>query len=93
MDKREINELISVINSKLRILILAFTGLENVNPELKDLRDFVQETINTLDMHAFGGEVNRYIPMPKENNICKGFFEHGNFVALKDTLKPQGKGD
>lgn len=27
-----------------------------------------------------------YIPMLKENNIRKGFFEHGDFLALRDSL-------
>jgi integrase len=27
-----------------------------------------------------------FIPMLKENNIRKGFFEHGSFVALRDAL-------
>jgi integrase len=27
-----------------------------------------------------------YIPMLKENNIRKGFFEHGHFLALRDAL-------
>ena len=27
-----------------------------------------------------------YIPMLKENNTRKGFFEHGDFLALKDAL-------
>ena len=33
-------------------------------------------------------KVNRvpYIPMLKENNVRKGFFEHGEFVALRDAL-------
>jgi integrase len=27
-----------------------------------------------------------YIPMLKENNVRKGFFEHGQFIALRDAL-------
>jgi len=27
-----------------------------------------------------------YIPMLKENNVRKGFFEHGDFLALRDNL-------
>jgi len=33
-----------------------------------------------------------YIPMLKENNIRKGFFEHGEFVALRDELPDYLKG-
>jgi len=33
-----------------------------------------------------------YIPMLKENNTRKGFFEHGDFLALRDALPPYLKG-
>jgi integrase len=33
-----------------------------------------------------------YIPMMKENNIRKGFFEHADFLALKDALPSYLKG-
>ena len=33
-----------------------------------------------------------YIPMLKENNTRKGFFEHGEFVALRDTVPAYLKG-
>lgn len=29
-----------------------------------------------------------YIPMLKENNVRKGFFEHNQFIALRDALPP-----
>jgi integrase len=33
-----------------------------------------------------------YIPMLKENNTRKGFFEHGDFIALRDALPEYLKG-
>ena len=33
-----------------------------------------------------------YIPMLKENNIRKGFFEHSDFIALKESLPVYLKG-
>ena len=33
-----------------------------------------------------------YIPMLKENNTRKGFFEHGDFIALRDKLPDYLKG-
>jgi integrase len=33
-----------------------------------------------------------YIPMLKENNIRKGFFEHSDFIALRDALPSYLKG-
>jgi integrase len=33
-----------------------------------------------------------YIPMLKENNVRKGFFEHGDFLALRDALPYHLKG-
>ena len=33
-----------------------------------------------------------YIPMLKENNVRKGFFEHGDFLALRDNLPDYLKG-
>ncbi len=33
-----------------------------------------------------------YIPMLKENNTRKGFFEHGEFIALRNALPPYLKG-
>jgi integrase len=39
-------------------------------------------------------KVNRvpYIPMLKENNVRKGFFEHGDFLALRNVLPEYLKG-
>ena len=33
-----------------------------------------------------------YIPMLKENNVRKGFFEHGEFLAIRDALPDYLKG-
>jgi integrase len=33
-----------------------------------------------------------FIPMLKENNIRKGFFEHGDFIAIRDALPDYLKG-
>ncbi len=33
-----------------------------------------------------------YIPMLKENNVRKGFFEHGDFIALREALPEYLKG-
>jgi integrase len=33
-----------------------------------------------------------YIPMLKENNVRKGFFEHGDFIALRNALPSHMKG-
>ena len=33
-----------------------------------------------------------YIPMLKENNVKKGFFEHGNFIKLRDAIPEYLKG-
>jgi len=33
-----------------------------------------------------------YIPMLKENNVRKGFFEHGEFLTLRDALPSYLKG-
>ena len=33
-----------------------------------------------------------YIPMLKENNVRQGFFEHGEFLALRDALPDFLKG-
>ena len=33
-----------------------------------------------------------YVPMLKENNVRKGFFEHAEFVALRDHLPDYLKG-
>ena len=33
-----------------------------------------------------------YIPIVKENNTRKGFFEHGDFIALRDPLPGYLKG-
>ena len=54
-----------------------------INRELSALR-----RILNLGAQQTPPKVNRvpYIPMLKENNVRKGFFEHGEFIALRDAI-------
>ena len=67
------------------------SGAENatINRELAALK----RTLN-LGAKQTPPMVDRvpYIPMLKENNIRKGFFEHGNFLAIIDNLPDYLKG-
>ena len=66
-------------------------GAENatVNRELAALK-----RILNLAARQTPPKVDRvpYIPMLKENNVRKGFFEHGDFLALREALPEHLKG-
>ena len=60
-----------------------------INNELKALRRMLN-----LGAKQTPPKVDRvpYIPMLRENNVRKGFFEHGDFLALRDNLPDYLKG-
>jgi len=64
-------------------------GVENstVNRELSALK-------RMLSLGVKQSKVDRvpYIPMLQENNIRKGFFEHGDFLALREAMPKYLKG-
>ena len=60
-----------------------------INRELSALK-----RILNLGLQQTPPKVDRvpHIPMLKENNIRKGFFEHGDFIALREALPSYLKG-
>lgn len=64
-------------------------GIKNsiINRELATLK-------RMLSLGVKQTKVDRvpYIPMLQENNIRKGFFEHGDFIALRDAIPEHLKG-
>lgn len=60
-----------------------------INRELSALK-----RILNLGLQQTPPKVDRvpYIPMLKENNVRKGFFEHGEFIALREALPEHLKG-
>jgi len=60
-----------------------------INRELSALRRMLN-----IGAKQHPPKVNRvpFIPLLKENNVKKGFFEHAQFLALRDALPPYLKG-
>jgi integrase len=86
---QELRQVVSILTVKAIAPNAAMTnskkGAKNatINRELSALR-----RILNLGAKQTPPKVNRvpYIPMLKENNVRKGFFEYSEFIALRDAL-------
>ena len=75
------------INAYIESRIAEEAANATINRELAALK-------RMLNLGKHHGKVDRvpYIPMLEENNIRKGFFEHAEFLSLRDALPDSLKG-
>jgi integrase len=81
----------SSLKRRCRVKYRMKQGAKNatINRELAALKRML-----TIGARSTPPKVDRvpHIPMLKENNVRKGFFEHGDFVALRDELPEHIRG-